>query len=581
MARTSKAGMLIFGALIASLAMAPIATRAASNETSRAITIKGGVNATTPGAITFPAPTFNQLTVEWAITGDDNLNGVVAVRFKPQGNSDWRQAMALRRVPAGSNIGFSWGNRHSGSVFGLQPATTYDIELTLTDADGGNSQQLRQATTRAVPVPMAGALVRNATPSTLASVMSAAQAGDIIQLGAGNYPAFTIDKDGVAGAPLVFRGTPGATIAGELSLFFRSHVMLQNLTVNGRIRFNGSNDITITGCTINPISGNGGDGIVTFLRSERAYIADNIITGLTTWAESSLGASGNNLGEGIIVTGPGHVIARNTVRGFRDGISLLEDSEAVDQYSIDIVDNDIAIAADDAVEADFCAHNCRILRNRITNAFIALSSQPGLGGPTYFVRNVAYNVVHIPFKLYRGSIGDVIVHNTILKHGDGFNAYPGVPINRAFVRNNLFLGGLGGTFNGFGNGGSRVVDQQELVTANSSLDYDGYGTENASFAGRIGAVSFSGLAQLRSLTSETHAQQVTRNIFAVVPAFPSTPMTVYAAPDLSLATASNAVDTGEVIANINDDYRGTGPDLGALEAQTAPIEGLIFANQFE
>ena len=38
------------------------------------------------------------------------------------------------------------------------------------------------------------------------------------------------------------------------------------------------------------------------------------------------------------------------------------------------------------------------MRNRITNVFMGLSSQPGLGGPTYFIRNAMYNVVCAPFN---------------------------------------------------------------------------------------------------------------------------------------------------------------------------------------
>ena len=66
------------------------------------------------------------------------------------------------------------------------------------------------------------------------------------------------------------------------------------------------------------------------------------------------------------------------------------------------------------------------MRNRITNCFMGISSQPSLGGPTYFVRNVMYNVVLHAFKLHRGSVGDVGLHNTVVKNGDAFSVYSGV-----------------------------------------------------------------------------------------------------------------------------------------------------------
>ena len=541
----------------------------------------GDPDATVPGQISLPFPTFQHLSIEWAIEGDANADGRVEVRFREFGAGDWRSAMPLRRVPAGSNEGFAWANRHSGSVFGLQPGTTYELELSLIDPDGGSTQAVRPATTRSLPVPMPGAPLRPATPATLASVLATAQAGDIIELAAGDYAGFSLGVDGTEGAPLVLRGRPGAVISGELGLFFRAHVMLQNLRVDGRIRFNGSNDISITGCTINATAERQGDGIVSFLRAERACIADNTINGLTRWVEASLGASGDNLGEGIVVTGPGHVIERNRVQGFRDAISFMEDGAAVDQFSIDVLDNDIDVAADDGIEADFCAHNCRIVGNRLVNTFIAFSAQPSLGGPTYFVRNQAFNVVHVPFKLYRGSVGDVVLHNTVVKHGDALNAYPGRPISRAWFRNNLFLGGDFASFNGYASGSGRVIDLQTLQPADSSLDYNGYGTTLAQFEGRLGPVAFSSLAQLRALTSEAHARQVDYSVFETGLAFPADPLLRHALPDLSIAAGSAAEDAGEFIPNLNDEHGGAAPDLGALERDAAGSADLLFADGFE
>src|SRR5262245_13895103 len=60
-------------------------------------------NATTPGAITTPYPTSQGIAIEWAITGDANLNGIVTVRYRASGATTWKNGMALRRIPAGSN----------------------------------------------------------------------------------------------------------------------------------------------------------------------------------------------------------------------------------------------------------------------------------------------------------------------------------------------------------------------------------------------------------------------------------------------------------------------------------------------
>lgn len=540
-----------------------------SSSSSSSGTSGGGTNAVVPGAVTTPYPTIENVAVEWAYTGDANANSAVNVRYRKSGDTAWQSGMALRNVPAGSTEGFSWSNRHSGSIFNLQAATTYEIELTLTDADGGGETRTTTVTTRAIPVPMTGAPIKNATPATLASVLSAAQPGDKIVLGTGSYSGFQITVSGQAGKPIVISGQSGANITGEIGIFSRSHIYLENLNLNGRIRFNGSNNISVVRSTIQASTANEGHGIITYTRAENAYIADNVITGTTTWNDAALGASGNNLGEGILVAGPGHVIMNNRVSNFRDCISLIEDVEDSDQIGIDILNNDLRQCADDAIEADFCAHNCRVMRNRATDSFVAFSSQPGLGGPTYFIRNAAYNVAHVAFKLYRTSYGDVVLHNTIVKSGDGLGVYSGTPVRRATIANNLFIGGPGGTYGGYSNGSGRVIDFTYLDTANSTIDYQAYGTTIATFSGKIGSTTFSSLAQLNANTPEKHSVQTDLSAFATTVSFPANPLVINTPVDLRLNGSASPVDKALPIANINDGYAGAAPDIGAYEVGSA------------
>jgi hypothetical protein len=541
---------------------------------------------TSVGAVSAPEPTFEHLSLEWPIQGDDNLNSTVSLRFRPQGTSSWRIGMPLRRVPAGSSSGFSWGSRHSGSLFGLQAGIAYEIELSLSDPDGGGAQRSLIAATRRPLRPWAGGSIRQATPATIAAQISATQAGDTLVLGAGSYSASAFDslRSGSDGRPITVRGSSGAVINGEIGQFYRQQQIFESLTVNGRIRLNGSTDIAVRGSTVNASATQfNGDGIVCYLRCARLHIAGNRINGTTAWNEAALGVDGNNRGEGIVTNGPGHVVENNRVIGFRDGVPFIEDAAAVDQYSIDVLRNFIDISGDDAVEADFCAHNCRIVGNEVVNAFIAFSAQPSLGGPTYFVRNAAYNVAHVAFKLYRNNRGDVLLHNTLVKSGDAFAAYPGVPIQRLYARNNLFLGGPGGTYGGYSNGSGRVIDLSSLELTGSSLNYNGYGSENG-LSGRISSINFSSLTQLRQASSEQNAQQVQRSsLFSGNVAFPSAAMTRYSLQDLRLAAASSAIDSGEAIPNINDGYSGSAPDLGAFERAAAPppAAGQIFDDSFE
>lgn len=331
---------------------------------------------------------------------------------------------------------------------------------------------------------MAGAPIKNATPATMSSILSGAVPGDIIELGAGTYSAFTVTKNGLAGQPIVIRDSDGNAIingpggsGNAIDLTNRTYIYLDGLTIrNGRIKMNVGVSIAIMRCWIEAT----GDGIVGYKgggssRPENAYIADNTILGPHQWVASQLGANGADLGEGVELTGPGHVIINNYIKGFRDNISLMEGSGAVNQFSIDILNNDLYVGTDDGIEADYGMGNVRVMRNRTTNCFGGISSQPSLGGPTYFIRNVMYNILTNPFKLHNGTVGDVGLHNTVVKNGDAFAVYTGSVISRSFFRNNLFIGGPGGVYGGASNGTGLVA---YLTTANTtcSFDFDAYGS---------------------------------------------------------------------------------------------------------
>lgn len=526
-------------------------------------------DATTAGEVMTPHPTLEHISIDWAIDGDDDEDGVVTVRFREQGSDSWRQGHPLFRVPAGSHdTGFSWANRHSGSLFGLVPGTTYEIELTLADPDGGDDVRMVTATTRPVPMLAPDATEIPVTPDTFPGALASAGPGDVLVLAAGTYASFTVANDGSEGSPIVVRGADAATVIvdGEVRMDGRSDVWLMDLTVRGQVKFNNAARIVVQGCRIET----DGDGIISYADgTSDGYFADNTIIGSTIWSEAALGESGDNVGEGIAVTGPGNVIAYNRVERFRDCVSLLEDSGANEQVSIDIIGNDLHQCADDAIEADFAMGNVRVLRNRSTTSFIAWSSQPGLGGPTWFVRNVAFGNAFQVFKPHRHSLGDVLYHNTVVKQGDALGVYTGDEWGRTTTRNNIFIGGPEATeLNGYSTGQGRILQVAALDTTHASFDYDGFGSELDRFDGRFGATSFADFAELRAMTSEANAVQLGVSTFAESFTFPST-ITPVEAPDLRLAEGSPAVDSGLALPNINDGFAGAGPDLGAYELGSA------------
>jgi MYXO-CTERM domain-containing protein len=164
-----------------------------------------------------------------------------------------------------------------------------------------------------------------------------------------------------------------------------------------------------------------------------------------------------------------------------------------------------------------------------------------------------------------------VFHNTVVKCGDGWGCYAGETWSRAFVRNNIFIGGTGGgTYGGYGNGTGRVLDLGD-ADATCSFDYDGLASiGTGTFEGKIGGNRFTSLATLQANTTEAHAVALDMTIFASGPAFPSNPYPVKATVDLQLAAGSAPVDKGVVLAGVNDGYTGAAPDLGAYELGIAP-----------
>jgi hypothetical protein len=105
----------------------------------------------------------------------------------------------------------------------------------------------------------------------------------------------------------------------------------------------------------------------------------------------------------VSIYGRGHVIAYNRVRGFHDGIDHATYGMP-DGYpdtppdrlpvAIDIYNNDVSVVHDNCFEADGSVRNVRVMRNRCFNAPLgAMSPQPVLGGPVYFIRNAVIDPI--------------------------------------------------------------------------------------------------------------------------------------------------------------------------------------------
>ncbi len=534
-------------------------------------------NATTPGAISTPYPTLTCLAVEWLIDGDDDQDGRVEVSYRTVGESQWKQAMPLVRVPAGSTgtrtrPTYYWMNKHSGSIFDLRPDTVYEIRLSLSDPDGGKAVETVTARTRPVPGAAVDARVIEVNPRTLRRAAMRAEPGDVLLLSPGYYDKFEMPVDGEPGRPIVLRADNAHPVIGstfdEVSLEHRKHVILDGVTVYGPVRLRWAEDVAVRYCKIYSKF-----GIIAQAQpgAKNCYIADNTVSYVMPWVAESNGSGSiwggaANVGEGIELTGPGNVIAFNRVSGYRDCISTMEDLWVYDQICIDIYNNDISVGPDDGIEADFSMGNIRIMRNRITNCGMGLSSQPGLGGPTYFIRNVMYNLSMAPFKLERLSYGNIFLHNTVVKAGNGLFAHHGQgEYFRTLWRNNLCIGGSGGGKNGRYSSGDGLAVSLAGFNETCKLEYNAVGAFGTAFGGLIGDRRFESVEQLNKLTGGQGNVKVDMGVFAAGVDFPDPTFPAREPVDLRIAGGSPAEDAAMLLPNVNDDFTGAGPDIGAYE----------------
>lgn len=524
-------------------------------------------NATAPGELSAPHPTVENVSIRWEVSGDDNQTGAVSVRYRPCGSATWKPALPLMHVAAGRAEGVAWTNHHAGSIFGLAAGTAYEVELALVDPDGGSTTRAVTVSTRKELVPAADARVVHVTPATFDRAIADAQPGDLLLLADGAYSSYhgpTIKGlTGTVAKPIAIRAvnSHGAVFPGFM-LPACGYVIVEGIAVSPwGFNCSDSHNLVIKGCKITSEFGLYCDGP----KVANLHIADNRVVGGVTWEPEHVSSDGKNYGTGIYVGGPGHVLCHNYVQGFRDGIGFKDDVS-----DIDIFRNDIAGCGDDGIEADFGRGNIRVYENRIYNCWTGISSQPSLGGPTYMIRNVMYNILRQTFKLKCSSVGNLIYHNTVVKSGDGFQvALDGrrYVFSHTILRNNLILGGTGGaTYRNYPTGDGKVLD---VPTADSDydFDYDGYGSIGTGrFAGIVGKITFSSLAEMRQRTTEKHAVQLDLNDFMNMVPFPDPPFPARPFPaSLELKAGSAAVDQGQMLSNVNDGFVGAAPDLGAHE----------------
>jgi hypothetical protein len=94
------------------------------------------------------------------------------------------------------------------------------------------------------------------------------------------------------------------------------------------------------------------------------------------------------------------------------------------------------------------------------------------------------------------------------------------------------------------------------------------------FAGLIADKQFNDIAGLRTLTGGEHSIQIDMDVFAGDVEFPYPPFPEREPADLRIKSGSPPEDAATLMPNINDNFSGKGPDIGAYEVgRKLPIYG--------
>lgn len=104
--------------------------------------------------------TTDSIGFEWPISGDSDHDAAVTVQYRVQGSGSWQPALPLFRVD------YNGFNMLAGSILFLDPGVTYDVQLVLTDPDGGSSSQTLAVTTRVRPTLPTGGRTLHVVPGS-------------------------------------------------------------------------------------------------------------------------------------------------------------------------------------------------------------------------------------------------------------------------------------------------------------------------------------------------------------------------------------------------------------------------------
>jgi hypothetical protein len=529
-------------------------------------------------------PTVISLGVQLLVSGDDDFDAKVDVRYRKTGSRAWRSGMPLIRVHPETVSGRTVPAQFAGSLFDLSPDTSYDIELHAVDPDGLDKIVALTGKTRPVPPkePKTPHVVNVTDGAGLKAALAAAKAGDVIALAKGTYTGpFSFSGSGTVDNPIVVRGEDqegvildgGGCTGCNVVEMYGSFVTLERLTITGGDRAIRFQSAGAEGHVVRRVHVKGViQGMGSKPGQKNFYICDNVFEGRLNWPLAYGDDGGMHASdEGILVSGNGHVVCHNRVSGFGDALNSDEDGAR----SVDYYGNDVLFTYDDGMELDGVEGNGRCFRNRFTNTWDTFSFQPIFGGPVYVLRNEVFNVRGEGFKLHalgtappQEPNGVLLIHNTFVKAGHAIQLSTPNVAHHYRLSNNVFIGAP--------TDGKVVEWDTPIDFMTGVIDPNGY-FPDGKFEFGYGATgkTYDDFAAVQSGGRfEKGGTLLEASSFASGAMPPSDPKALAAPADLRLAMGSKAIDRGVAIPGIDDGFAGAAPDLGAIELGCAqPIYG--------
>jgi len=360
----------------------------------------------------------------------------------------------------------------------------------------------------------------------------------------------------------------------------RSHVRIENLEIRhygagdyGKgVYLRYSSDCAVRGCAIHEVGAAG----VWVKGGERHLIEGNTFadTSIPDWDWNwTKGSSAEN--NGVTFTddvGRGHVVRRNVFQGTFNGIGPCGSDAPPDgdvTTETDVYENLFLDHNDDALEPEGYCANVRMWDNRIERVHMAFAVAPAAPGPSWIVRNVAFDVGATRTSQLDGYLASALKINS---------GYP-EPVGPLFLYQNSFYTTAADTaaMTLLNPGESTYVVARNNLFAGTdealykvnpvALDWDWNDLWRAT-AGRLVYWQGTSYATLAAFQAGTGLEP---NGTSAAPL-----LTDPGAGDFTPLAASPLVDRGVEIPGINDRRAASDPpDIGAVE------RALLFRDNFE